>query len=52
MKKKLLILLGITLLGTTTMLVTAGSARAHYIPPASGYCGCTTMTYSEPPFIW
>lgn len=52
MKKKLLLLLGLTMLGTTTMLMTTSSAHAHYIPPKASPCGCMTMTYSEPAFIW
>ncbi|HMT93136.1 hypothetical protein [uncultured Thiothrix sp.] len=51
MKKKLLLLLGLTVIGTTTMLVTT-TAHAHYVPPKPNACGCMIMTYSEPAFIW
>jgi len=51
-KKKLLLLLGLTVIGTTTMLVTTSTAHAHYVPPKPGACGCMIMTYSEPAFIW
>ncbi|MFI0398706.1 MAG: hypothetical protein ACH34X_06475 [Thiolinea sp.] len=52
MKKKLILLLGMTVLGTTTMLVTTSTANAHYVPPKYTKCGCVVMTYTEPAFIW
>lgn len=52
MKKKLLLLLGLTVLGSTTMLVTTSTAHAHYVPPKAIKCGCMIMTYPEPAFIW
>jgi hypothetical protein len=51
-KKKLLLLLGLTVLGTSTMLITTSTAHAHYVPPKATHCGCVIMTYSEPAFIW
>lgn len=52
MKKKLLLLLGLTVLGTSTMLITTSTAHAHYIPPKAAQCSCVIMTYPEPAFIW